>query len=420
MGLPRFFSNCKLLWPDLCGLIRYAWRRLNEERLPQLAGSLTFTTILGLVPTLAIAMAVFTYFPQFGTLKATLEAYFVQSMIPKGIANTIMGYLTLFSTKAARVSLFGGVALLVAASLMIRMVERSFNQVWRVKSQRPISKRIGLYLAIAVLGPFILGVSLSMTSYLYLIASGIVGKVSFLSPVLYGVFAIIWTAAAYTLLYQVVPNRNVEWRDAAAGGLFAALAFEIIKRLFAAFILQFSSYKMIYGALAAVPILLIWMYLSWLITLVGAVVAATLPVVKHGRWKHVPFPGSTFADAMKVLKALYQAKMALSPSVEGKKLPGLTHLGADEIENLLLAMQHAGWVTHIKADSPVRLGRWKRIAKGRGERWLLTADPNQLTLANVYRLFVFEAAGTDEIAKKVEAAIEQGLQESLAEHFAKA
>jgi membrane protein len=391
---------------------------MNEERLPQIAGSLTFTTILGLVPTLTIALAVFTTFPQFGTLRATLEAYFLQSMIPKGVASTILGYLTAFSSKAARVSAIGAVPLVITASLTIRMVERSFNQVWRVKSKRPLARRMGLYLGVAVLGPFLFGVSLSLTANLYTAASGFAGRIPFVDAATVEILSILWTIGTYTLLYRVVPNRTVEWRDAAAGGLFSALAFEVIKRLFAAFILQFSSYRMIYGAVAAVPIFLVWMYLSWLITLVGAVVAATMPIVKFGRWKHVPFPGSAFTDAMKVIKALYQAKMATSSSLEEKKLPALTHLGADEIENLLDVMHQAGWVAHIKADPPIRFRRWRRIANRRGERWILIADPALLTLASVYRLFVFKGSD-DALSKKVETVIEQGLQESLAEYFAK-
>lgn len=417
MALSRYLSIVRQRWPEARDLIRFARRRVVEERLPQLAGSLTFTSILGLVPTLAIALAVFTYFPQFGTLKATLETYFAQSMIPKGIANTILGHLTAFSSKAARVSAFGAVALLVTASLTIRMIEGSFNQVWRVKVQRPLHKRIALYVGIAVLGPFLLGVSLSLTTHLHLIAIGIVGKRTYFSPVLFEMFAILWMAAAYTLLYRVVPNRKVAWRDAAIGGLAAAIAFEILKRLFAAFVLKFSNYRAIYGALAAFPIFLVWIYFSWLITLLGALVASLVPLVKHGRWKHVPFPGSTFNDAMKVLKVLYDARNAAASSVEEKRLPGLTHLGADEIEMLLSKMQNAGWVRHIKADLPIRVRRWRKIGKGRGERWVLVADPGKITLASVYRLFVFEANGKDELTKKVEAAIEQGLQESLTEHF---
>lgn len=419
MSRIRILSACRHYWPEACGLVRFSWKRLNEERLPQLAGSLTYTSILGLVPLLAIALAVFTMFPQFGTLKTTLNAYFVQFMIPKEIANTVMGYLTLFSAKAARVSAVGALVLLITASLMIRMVERSFNQVWRVRVQRPLYKRIGLYVAIAVLGPFFMGVSLSLTSHLYLAARGVVGGIPLLNAFLFEIVTILWTIGAYTLLYWFVPNRTVEWRDAIAGGLFSAFAFEVAKRIFAAFILHFSNYGRVYGAVATIPVLLIWMYLTWLITLVGAVVSATMPIVKYGRWKHVPYPGSVFKDAMKVLRALYQAKLTLSNSVEGKNLPALTQLGADEIENLLQVMLSAGWVAHIGADVPIRVRRWRKIAKGRSERWVLTADPEKLTLASVYRLFVFKGDGSDELTKKVELAIEQGLQETLASHFSK-
>lgn len=406
-------------WPDACDLARFVRRRVVEERLQQLAGSLTFTTLLGLVPTLTIALAIFTYFPQFGTLKATLETYFTQSMIPKGIANTILGYLTSFASKAARVSAFGGLAALIAASLTIRIVEGAFNQVWRVKTQRTLGRRLTLYVGIAALGPFLLGVSLSLSTHLYSLTSGFFGKLPFFSPFLFELFSILWMTAVFTLLYRVVPHRIVAWRDALAGGFAAAVAFEIVKRLFAAFIIQFSSYRAIYGALAAIPVFMVWIYMSWLITLVGALVASIVPLVKHGRWKHKPYPGSLFADAMRVLEALFFARVAATSSVEEKKLPLLTQLGADEIERLLETMQSAGWVRHIKADIPIRVRRWNRIRKGRGERWVLVADPTKLTLADVYRLFVFEGSGKDGLTIKVEAAIEEGLKESLSDYFLK-
>ena len=140
------------------------------------------------------------------------------------------------------------------------------------------------------------------------------------------------TTGAYTLLYMTVPNRDVDWRDAAWGGLVAALAFEIAKRVFAIFIRQFPTYAIIYGALAALPLFLLWMYLSWMITLVGALLTAALPVVKYERWWYEPVPGGAFVDAVAVLKVLHgSARLTGTALVAQRQIRAHTRIGYDEM-----------------------------------------------------------------------------------------
>jgi membrane protein len=233
----------------------------------------------------------------------------------------------------------------------------------------------------------------------------------------YAAISILLTTGAFALLYVAVPNRLVDWRDAAWGGLLAALAFEVAKRLFAFFIARFPTYTMIYGALAAMPIFLVWVYLSWLITLVGAVLAAALPIVKYERWWHVPAPGSVFVDAMSILRVLSQARLSdASAALDAATIRNGTRLGFDEIESLLQSMLDAGWVGRIKVETPRALSFGKRPSAGL-DRWTLLANPEQLKLADVYRLFVFQTSGHNALARKVETAIEQGLNQTLAAHF---
>ncbi|HWU97659.1 MAG TPA: YihY family inner membrane protein [Oxalicibacterium sp.] len=401
-------------------LFRFAARRLDEERLPQVAGSLTFTTVLALVPILTIALAIFTTFPLFNTFRASLEAYFVQNLMPRGIANTILGYLTQFSSKATRLSAFGAVALIVTAVAMMLMIDRVFNQIWRVKTKRPITQRILVYWAIVTLGPLLIGASITLTSYLFSATNGAVRHVPFLGGMFYSSISILLTTVAFTLLYIVVPNRPVEWRDALCGGLLAALAFEIIKRLFAIFVVKVPTYTVIYGAVAAFPIFLVWLYLGWLITLGGAVVTAALPIVKYERWWHVPQPGSAFVDAMALLEVLYVARASSqSAVVDTKLIRDKTRLGFDEAEALLQKMLDAGWVGRIKAEGTRRMQWGKRITDGL-DSWVLLANPQYLTLADIYRLFVFDASGNAALAKQVEGAVEEGLNQSLSAHFAQA
>jgi membrane protein len=398
-------------------LLRFAARRLNEERLPQVAASLTFTTVLAVVPVLTIALAIFTTFPLFDTFRKSLEAYFMQSLMPQSVANTILGYLTQFATQAKRLSAVGAVALIGTAVAMIAMVDRTFNQIWRVRTPRPFAQRILVYWAIVTLGPLLIGVSITITSYLFRATTDVVGQVPLIGAIFYTLISILLTCGAFTLLYMAVPNRLIDWRDAAWGGIVAAIAFEISKRLFAEFVATFPTYTIVYGALAAVPIFLVWIYLGWFITLTGAVLAAALPVVKHERWRHVAAPGSAFVDAMSLLKVLHEARTSgESAVVDAALIRARTRIGFEEAENLLQRMHDAGWVGRIKADLPKRVQFGKRITEGL-DRWALLANPERLRLADVYRLFVFDASGNAALARQVEMAVEQGLAQSLAAYF---
>jgi membrane protein len=429
-----------LTWEEARDLVRFAARRLREEKLPQVAGSLTFTTTLALVPLLTIVLAIFTTFPVFGTARTALETYFVQTGMPKGISNTIISNLTQFASKATRLSAVGAVALMITSTAMMSMVERAFNQVWGVRRPRPLVQRVMIYWALLTLGPLLFGLSLTATSQLFTATGGLAKSVPFIGAVFYTVMSVGLTTGAYALLYMAVPNRYVDWRDALWGGLAAALAFELAKRLFAVFIRQFPTYAIIYGALAALPLFLVWMYVSWLITLVGAVVTAALPVVKYERWWHQPVPGDAFVDAISILKVLHGATQATGTAlVSSAAIRAHTRIGYDEMSALLEQMVAAGWVGRVQGEVSAR-SRWgKRVRQG-ADNWVLLLDPHLLKLSDVYRLFVFGGAvahgvvvpeverdaesgaplalETATLARQVEAAVERGLEQTLAEHFA--
>jgi membrane protein len=404
-------------WPHLRDLLRFALRRLNEEHLPQVAASLTFTTVLALVPLLTIALAIFTAFPLFDTLRASLEAYFVENLMPRGIANTILNNLNQFAAKSMELSALGGAVLVITAVAMMSTIDQVFNQIWRVKARRPFVQRILVYWAILTLGPLLIGLSIKMTSYVFSATDSVAHYVPFAGGVFYTVLSVMLTTFAFALLYIHVPNRIVDWRDALWGGLVAGIAFEAAKRLFAWYVTSRSTYTMIYGAVAAVPIFLLWIYMFWVITLVGALLTAALPVVRHERWWHVESPGSIFVDAMAVLRVLVDAhNIGRSSAVDAETIRARTRLGFDESEALLDRMLEAGWVARIKADVPKRK-RWPRPSGYARERWVLIANPHLLKLADVYRLFVFTARVYTPLAQKAEAIVEQGLDESIGDFF---
>lgn len=426
-----------LSWPQVRDLIRFAGRRLGEESLPQVAGSLTFTTVFALVPLLTLAFAIFTTFPLFDTFREGLEHYFIQSVMPKAIANTILGYLTLFASKATRLSAIGAVALIFTSVAMMALIERVFNRIWRVKQERRWTKRILVYWALITLGPLLIGVSLTLTSQVFMATSSLVGAVPFFGELFYTLISVLLTMGAFTLLYTTVPNRQVDWRDAAWGGMVAAIAFEMAKRGFGIYIREFPTYSRIYGALAALPIFLVWIYLSWLITLVGALIVAALPVIKYERWWYEAVPGGAFVDAMAILKVLHTAcHVGDTALVSAQAIRERTRLGFDEIDTLLEQMVKEGWVGKVNVEAPVRVQFAKRVSGG-ADHWVLLANLSKVTLADVYRLFVFggmpvnagtasesddplDAAARQQgaaLARQVETAVEEGLGLTLVEHF---
>lgn len=406
---------------DLRELLRFSVRRLEEERLTQVAGALTFTSILALVPMVTIAFALFTAFPLFGTFRASLEAYFIQNLMPANMANTILGYINQFAAKSARLSAVGGVALIFTSGMTMATIDHTFNRIWRVQTSRPLLQRILLYWAIITLGPLLIGVSISATSYVGATTSGALGNTPMLGSGFYTLCSILLTTAAFTVLYITVPNQEVDWYDAICGGLLAGVAFEIAKRLFTAYIIKFPTYTMIYGTAAALPIFLLWVYMLWMITLVGALLTAVLPVMRYERWRHKPTPCGTFVDALEVLRVLYRARGSETLSVDVDQVRRRTHIGYEESQLLMERMQEAGWLGVVKATASPKRFKWWRGDDDTHDRWVLLANPSVLTLAEVYRYFVFDAETPRDkelsVVQQITAAIEAALNRSLAAHF---
>ena len=423
-------------WPEVRDLLRFAVRRLREEKLQQVAGSLAFTSTLGLVPLLTIVLAIFTMFPAFGEVRTAIDAWFVQNLMPKAIASTISGNLTQFASKAKGLSALGAVVLLFTTTATMSMIERAFNRIWGVRRARPLAQRMLVYWALITLGPLLFGVSMSFTGQLFDATFGLGQDPTLFGMLFYTLASVAVTTGGYTLLYMIVPHRKVALRDAVCGGLAAAIAFEIAKRVFGLFISQFPTYAIIYGALAALPLFLVWMYVSWMITLVGAVLTAALPVVKYERWWYEPAPGSEFVDAMAVLKVLHGgARLSGTALVSSSTIRRHTRIGYDETGELLERMVTEGWVGRVLDEAPPRVG-FKRHPRGGDEHWVLLADARVLQLADVYRLFVFDyvaaqcaqrddvaapadALALDQVAlaRQVGSSVEAGLEQTLADCF---
>jgi membrane protein len=256
---------------------RVLLRRARQERLPQVAGSLTFTTLLSIVPLLAVSFALFTRFPVvFSRFEAALEEHLLKGLLPAEIARTIFMHLHQFTGNASGLTWVGTLFLLATALAMLLTVENAFNQIWNVKKSRPFGQRMGLYLLLLFAAPPLLGVSLWATSTVLGASMGWIGPLPPSARFVLNGGPVLLAWVGLACLYHFVPNTRVRRRDALIGGLVASVALELGKRGFAAYLLKVPTYKAVYGAFAVFPVFLLWVYFSWLVTLAAALVAANL------------------------------------------------------------------------------------------------------------------------------------------------
>lgn len=292
-------------------LLHFEWRqmghllreRFREARLGMSASSLTFTTLLALVPLFTLGLAIFTAFPVFAKVQDQLQQWLVQSLVPESIARQVLGSLTQFSRKASRLGAVGFVAVLFTSLALMVTIERTLGQIWRVSSPRRWPQKVLLYWAALTLGPLMVGASLAITSYVVSASEGV--------GVLPGDLRLVLDAVEFALLavcasgvYFYVPNTRVYGHHALAGGLVAAVGIELGKKLLTLYLAQMPTYSAIYGAFAAVPILLVWIYMAWVIVLVGAVVAASLPELGRDALRRRSGAGWSFRLALETLSAL--------------------------------------------------------------------------------------------------------------------
>ena len=302
----------------LADLGHFPWRttahtlreRFREDQLGLTASSLTFTTSLALVPFFTVALAVFTAFPMFGKMQDVLQRWLVQSLIPDTIARQVLGYLTQFAAKASKLGSVGLAIVLVTALALILTIDRTLNRIWRVRRPRPLGQRVLIYWAAITLGPLILGASLALTSYAISSSQGVVDNLPGGVRVLLDVFEFGLLSGGMAALYHYVPNTRVRWGHAWAGGAFVAVGIEVSKRLLSLYMASVPTYSMVYGAFATLPILLVWIYLAWVIVLLGAVIAAYLPSLMTGVARRAASHGWQFQLAIEVLQQLDQSRGA--------------------------------------------------------------------------------------------------------------
>lgn len=253
---------------------RSLWQRFTTDRLSLIASSLTFTTIMAIVPLLTVALAIFSTNPLFADLQKVLQKWLIDSLVPDEIARQVLGSITQFTAKAGRLGFAGFTLLLISTLALIFTIDHTLNNIWRVKARRAVWRRLVVYSALLALGPLLLAASLWLTTMAVMWSQQLLGVSAV--RVFYSSLEFVLVWVGLSALYRYVPNANVQLKHALAGGLIATTALEIGKKLLTLYLLKMPAYNMIYGAFAIVPVLLIWIYVAWLIVLIGAEMAASL------------------------------------------------------------------------------------------------------------------------------------------------
>ena len=328
------------------------------------AAALTYTTLFAVVPLMTVSYSMLAAVPNFRGVGEQLQGWIFENFVP-ATGEVVQDYLATFSSQAQSLTVIGIVFLAVTSIMMMKNIEAAFNRIWRVTEPRKGLSSFLLYWAVLSLGPILIGLGLLLTSYVASLpfissATEMVGRARLLS-----LLPPFFSALAFMLLYAAVPNCRVPLRSAAVGGLFAAILFELAKRGFVQFVTLSPSYQLIYGAFAAVPLFLLWIYISWTIILLGAELTRQLTVVHVNKYRNNE---PHFYTILAVLQRLWVAQQ------DGETLPD--QLLLQEVPGL----DQGRWDDYVQLLMKIGLMR-----RTEGGQYLLSRDLSRYTLLQLQR-----------------------------------
>lgn len=363
--------NMQKNWRDFLRFLRFIATRFSQDNCLQIAASLTFTTLLSLVPLITIALAMFSAFPVFEEYSAQIKVYLLNNLMPEMAGRIITQYMQQFADSAARLTAVGIAFLAVTAMSMMLTIDHAFNIIWRAVRPRPLLNRLVVYWAVLTLAPLLIGASLSLTSWVVGFSMGYAGYVPVFGVGVLKMLPLLFATLAFGILFRLVPNCYVPHIHALVGALVAAIVFESMNRIFGYYISHFPTYKLVYGAFASVPIFLMWIYLSWLAILLGAVIAASLSHWRDSTEEHL-LPAAQLLDALRLLQMMardFQQGRVASFAQMSRSL----HVGYDALERLL-----------------VKLASINIVRRAEGSGWLLMRDVGNIRAGELLNLFVLD------------------------------
>lgn len=378
MKLQQLFHHfLKFPWRNAISTLR---NRFGEDHLGVSAGSLTFTTTIALVPLITVILAVFTAFPAFAKFQVILQNWLIQSLIPENIARQVLGYLTQFSGKASKLGFVGLLVLIGTSLTLIFTIDRTLNQIWHVRNTRLWGQKILIYWAAISLGPILLAISLSATTYAIPITRGVTGVIPATVQIIVEVIQFLMMAVGVSALYHFVPNTKVLWRYAFLGGIFVAGCFEIAKILLGLYLSQVPTYSLIYGAFATLPILLIWIYVAWVIVLLGAVLVSYMPSFVMGTSTHQLTPGFELKIALDIISCLDKAYALPSKGLCAQEIATKLRLEMRQLEPILENMCTLDWLGLLDENNP--------NFTNHDSRYVLLVDPNKTLISPLLQRFL--------------------------------
>ena len=255
--------------------LRYLFKRFKEDRIIVYSGYLSFVSLLSLVPLFAVIVSVFSLFPVVQEWRGELESFVFKNFVPT-LGESIQGYLVRFVENATKMTSLGLVVLFLVALLLISSIDHTLNHIWRVRKNRRELVSFSIYLVVLTLGPVLIGISLLTTSYLLSLTGFEDNTLLAVRKLILVFLPYVASFSSFLLIYLLVPHTRVHFWSALSGATIASILFEISKSAFALYFTQFPVYKEIYGALAIIPLLFVWVFISWVVILLGAQVAASL------------------------------------------------------------------------------------------------------------------------------------------------
>ncbi len=345
-------------------LARHVWTHFQEDRCLEEAASLSYTSLLSMVPLLAVVFGIVSVFPVFNEWSNRLQSLIFDNFLPD-TGEQIVPYINTFLDSVSSLTLPGTVMLFVTALLLMVRIEVALNRIWRVDRNRSLTNRITMYWAVLTLGPLLIAAAIALSANRIFGASGLLGGVA---PGLHQVGTFLLSWAVFTLFFVLVPNRRVRIRDALIGALLSTVLFSLAKTGFVAYVSN-TNYKVIYGALATVPIFLFWLYLVWIVVLLGASLAASLTTFSDYSRYDSEWPERwEFQLVVRLLGHLGEAQKS-GTSLSREQLMEVEPL-ASELQIVRLLGQ---------------LAEAKVVTRDEDGDWLLSRDLGSISLGNLYR-----------------------------------
>lgn len=356
-------------------LLELVRRKFAEVRGMQTAGSLTYTTLLSLVPMVTVVLTMMRQFSPFMKLGEGMRGFLLQNLLPEKAGKVVATYALQFSEKASSLTVVGTAFLVVTAIMLFATIDRTINSIWVVRKPRPWYVRIPVYWLTLTLGPVIFAAGIAATSDLMNTSlvkhSGLTGGLADRAG------TALLLSALFVFLFHVVPNRRLTLWHAVAGGLVAGIGVVLVQRLFGFYLAKLPNFTLIYGTFSVLPIFLIWVYLTWLVILLGATVAAVMPEFMSRRQLLPASPAGKLVAVLRLAQALSAAQRAGS-ACELNRLAVTCRQTAEQIEQLLNDMREAGWVVRTEDGS-----------------WMLAIQSDQLAFGDVLTRIVIGIAPAD-------------------------